>query len=374
LTSNTTEKRSMTSFSKCLISVWESFAQKSAHLIGNLHARIECYTLGDESILSCVVDEITPNCYVASPYSMIVSYAKDEIPKVDSKAQRIFSRTLIALLSALLKCAKIDTIQSLNNYLLSTNFFNHAWEKEVDLETLRLQAIQRHPRHALLLRSINEAQNPLLIQRLQKENWLPLVSRQVYIFSNWRRCQQTHNFQIDAKLANSERFVFIKPNLDDMNAFEEAERLYTKLYLEKYSIHNVHFKAVYLRALVVEKLLHLRLLKDAHNNAYVGVVGLMGESGVITVPIVGYDTAYPQENALYRRLIAYGLSYAMRHDYLLNLSSGAPSFKTLRGAEPTLEYMYVYVCHLSWHRRAIWKMLSLISIHFYGPLLKRFKL
>lgn len=364
----------MSSFSKRLISVWEPFAQKSAHLIGNLHARIECYTLGDESILSCVVDEITPNCYIASPYSMIVSYAKDEIPKVDSKAQRIFSRTLIALLSALLKYAKIDTIQSLNNYLLSTNFFNRLWEEKIDLKELRQQSVERHPHHALLLRSLNQTQNPLLMQKLHNEHWLPLVSRHVYIFNDWQKCRQTRNFQIDKKLLESLRFVFVEPHLEDTFAFEEAERLYNKLYLEKYSVHNVHFKARYLQALVANNLLHIRLIKDTQNGIYVGVVGLIGESGVITVPIVGYDTAYPQTDALYRRLIVYALSYAMHHEYLLNLSSGAPSFKTLRGAEPTIEYMYVYVKHLSWQRRAIWKVLSLISVHFYGPLLKRFKL
>lgn len=364
----------MTNFSKRLLGIWEPYSQKSSHLIGNLHARIESYVIDDEPILSSVVDDITPNCYVASPYSMIVSYAKDEIPKVTSKAQRVFSRMLIALLSALLKRGKIDTIQSLNNYMLSTNFFNDAWEEKVDLKALRQQAIQRYPQHALLIRSLNETQNPLLMQTLHNEHWLALVSRHVYIFNDWQKCRQTSNFQIDQKLLTSSRFVFVAPSLDDSHAFDEAKRLYNTLYLEKYSIHNVHFTADYLHALVKENLLHLRLLRDNENDAYVGVVGLIGESGVITVPIVGYDRMYPQTDALYRRLIVYALCYAMRHDYLLNLSSGAPSFKTLRGAKPTLEYMYVYVSHLPWHQRAVWKILSLISIYFYGPLLKRFKL
>lgn len=365
----------MSDFAQRLYNIWEPYATTSSCLIENLHVKIERYFLKEgTTIMATRIDAIQANCYVASAYSMMVTYSKDEICKINSFFYQMFSHFLVNFFSLLLKSAKIDTLQVLNNYLLSTNFFSRFWEEEVSPQVLQDLAIQRHPNHALLIRSLNKIQNPKLIKKLEDKDWLCIVSRQVYIFQDWGKCKKTRNFQIDKKLLNSTRFVFVVPNLEEIQDFEEAKRLYDKLYLEKYSIHNVQFSAIYLQALCKEGLLHLRLLKDTKNDCYVGVVGMMGEEDVITTPIVGYDTSYPLEDALYRRLIAYSLSYSMTRDYRLNLSSGAPLFKTLRGADATLEYMYVYVKHLCFYRRFIWRILSIISLYFYGPLLKRFKL
>lgn len=144
--------------------------------------------------------------------------------------------------------------------------------------------------------------------------------------------------------------------------------------MEKYSIHNVQFKAIYLQELVKKELLHLRLLYDNQKNKYVAVVGLIGEDEVITAPIVGYDLSYDVKEALYRRVIAYILEYAKTNNYVLNLSSGASSFKLNRGAKANLEYMFVYTKHLPLFRRFIWKILSFISNNFYAVLLQRLKL
>jgi len=173
---------------------------------------------------------------------------------------------------------------------------------------------------------------------------------------------------------NSKRYIFKKLDINNFKLFEIAEDIYAQLYLIKYSQHNIHFKALYLKELQKQKLIHLRLLYDCVEDKYVGVIGLVGEGGVITAPIVGYDTNYDIKAALYRRVIAYGIEYAMQKNYLLNLSSGAPDFKTKRGAQAHLEYMFVNVKHLSLSKKIIWKVLSLIANYFYAPLLKRLKL
>lgn len=362
----------MSDFSYRLSSILNK--QNSSTLISNLNAHIESYTLDDELIPTSVVDTIVPNCYIASPYAMMITYAKDELIKVDSSLYRGIASLLIRSFASILRLAHIDRVQTLNNYLLSTNFFSQYWEKTNNFSTLKEMAIERHPEHAILIRSINRIQNPYLFNTLKNEGWTPLVSRQVYLFSDWNRIQKKDNFRFDQKLLFCDRFVFVKPELDDYDAFLEAQRLYNCLYLDKYSIHNVQFTSLYLKKLVEQRLLHLRLLKDTLHQRYVGVVGMIGENGVITAPIVGYDTTYPQSDALYRRIIAYSLSYAHQYSYLLNLSSGAPQFKTLRGAESHLEYMFVYTHHLSFRQRAVWRILSLISNYFYAPLLQRFKL
>jgi len=360
----------MSDFSKRLYAIVKQ--HPSSTFIANLNTRIESYTLDDEPILTSVVDAIEANCYVASPYAMMITYAQEELTKIPSWIYRNSGWLLIQTFAFILRLARIDHIQILNNYLLSTNFFSPCWETKVNLSRLTHQALTRHPHHALLLRSLNKVQNPHLLKRLKRMGWIPLVSRQVYLFSKWHNIQRKHNVQMDQKLLASKRFVFV--NAENEEAFNAACALYNCLYLDKYSIHNVQFTPLYLKQLVEQRLVHLRLLKDTLHERYVGVIGMMGEGGVMTAPIVGYETHYPQKNALYRRIIAYALWYAYEHAYLLNLSSGAAQFKTLRGGEPHLEYMMVYTHHLSLFRRVVWKALSLLSRYFYAPLLQRFHL
>jgi hypothetical protein len=103
-------------------------------------------------------------------------------------------------------------------------------------------------------------------------------------------------------------------------------------------------------------------------------VGIVGDGETLTAPIVGYDLECPSSDALYRRCIIYILQYADSRQTLLNLSSGAPDFKRNRGAVPEIEYMFVYVQHLSFFRRAVWYGLSKISLWVYPPVLQKYKL
>lgn len=350
-----------------------SNVDSSRDLIANVDTKVIKYEIDNQEVISTIVDEIKPNCYVVSANSMLIEYSKDELTKLDSKIVRTVSYMLIKLFENILKMAQIDKLQALNNYMLSTNFFPLNFEN-IDLKKLRNIALKDYSQHTLLIRSINKTQNPKLFEGLRKDGWIALVSRQIYIFDDFKRCEKHQNYRWDKKLLSDKRYKFKELDLDDFSLFEKAEELYNKLYLEKYSKHNVQFKAIYLQELVKKELLHLRLLYDNQENKYVAVVGLIGEDGVITAPIVGYDLNYDIKEALYRRVIAYILEYSKNNNYLLNLSSGASFFKLNRGAKANLEYMFAYTKHLSFSRRFIWETLSLISNNFYGVLLQRLKL
>lgn len=361
----------MQNVSSKLFEILEKYPSKE--LMANVDTKVVKYCVDNQEVISTIVDEIKPNCYVVSANIMLIEYSKDELTKLDSKILRTFSYILIKLFENILKIAKIDKLQTLNNYMLSTNFFSNNFEN-IDLKKLRDIALKNYSNHTLVLRSINKTQNQKLFQELKKDGWIALVSRQVYIFDDFKRCQKHQNYRWDKKLLNDKRYIFKELDLDDFSLFEKAEKLYNQLYLEKYSIHNVQFKAIYLQELVKKELLHLRLLYDNQKNKYVAVVGLIGEDEVITAPIVGYDLSYDVKEALYRRVIAYILEYAKTNKYVLNLSSGASSFKLNRGAKANLEYMFVYTKHLPLFRRFIWKILSFISNNFYAVLLQRLKL
>jgi hypothetical protein len=359
------------SYSKAIYEIFQK--DESSELIRKLDTKFDFYRIDNELIITTITDEIKRNSYVASPYAMIINYSEDELVKIESRLQRAFSHLLIKTFASFLRYTKIDKVQTLNNYMLSTNFFSKKWEG-LDVQKLEKKAIERYPKHTLLIRSVNTVQSPKLFENLSQSGWMPIVSRQVYLFDNkekWRKSRNTIN---DKKLLDDKRFEFCKVLVDDSKAFERAEALYGFLYLQKYSEHNIQFTAQYLQRLAEEKLLTLYLLRDRENMSYVGVVGMTEEEGVITVPIVGYDMTYTQKEALYRRLMIFATSYAMERDCLLNLSSGAPQFKTLRGGRAELEYMFVRVKHLSFRRRMGWYLISFLSNYFYAPLLKRLKL
>jgi len=354
--------------------IYEIFTEyEASSLIGGLKTKFDFYEIDKEFVLATVTDKVEPNSYVASPFSLIIDYSEDELIKIESKIQRTFSYGLIKTFASFLYFSNLDKAQTLNNYLLSTNFFSKAWEL-LDIELLEKEAIERYPTHALIIRSVNKIQNPKLYANLKENGWIAITSRQVYLFNEHERWHKSHNVKIDKKLLNSKRYTFHKVTTENESNFKETERLYNLLYLEKYSKHNIHFKAKYLELLVERGFLDLYLLRDEVNQKYVGVVGMTLEDGVMTVPIVGYETKYSQKEALYRRLIIFAIEHAFKKEALLNLSSGAPMFKKLRGATAHMEYMMVKISYLPVRQRVGWRLIAFLSQWFYAPLLKRLKL
>lgn len=347
---------------------------RPADFIANLNTVVFAYEVQGRLVLATRIDTRTKNCYVVSPCSLMIDFALEERAKLASKTLRVFSGLVISSISTFVTWARVDQIQTLNNYMLSTNFFPAGFEEVSFLRELTTQALQTLPQHAVAVRSVNARLNQELLLQLQGLGYTALVTRQVYIFDDFALVQSRKNYKTDYKLLNCSRYVFEKPDLEDFARFERAEVLYNQLYLHKYSEHNVQFKARYLQALVTSGLLHLRLLHDRERKTDVAVVGLIGENGVITAPLVGYDFSYDRQQGLYRRVIAYIINYADQKQVRLNLSSGASGFKRSRGAVAELEYMLVYTQHLPWYRRLVWRGLAWLSTNFYAKLLKKYQL
>lgn len=366
----------MKSFSYTLFKVVDFF-EKKTDCINNLKSKVILYKENNEVIITTVVDKIIEgNSYVVSPYNLIINYSKDELYKIKSNFYKFVATEIINLLDKLLKQIEIDKIQILNNYMLSTNFFSSYWENKINLKELKNISLNKFPNHSLLIRSINKFQNPLLYEKLLKENFVPIISRQIYIISEWNDAVKKRDYINDQKHFNKSKIKYSFQTLksNDLTLYKEAERLYNLLYLDKYSINNIQFKAKYLMFLDNQNLIHLRLLKDNITNEFVGVVGLMGENNVLTIPFIGYDTSYSSKEGLYRLIMFYAINYAKEENYVLNLSSGAPEFKKFRGAKPYIEYMFCYVENLSFFKRFVWKLLSFISLKFYKKVLTKFNL
>ena len=341
---------------------------KPTELIGNLDTKFTSYEIDDEFIMTTITDEVTPNAYVVSPYALMIDYGEDELEKIDVYWQRAIFSWIIKFFSLVLKSAKIDKTQTLNNYLFATNFFSSKWES-LEVGKLREEAISSYPKHALAIRSVNKIQNPNLYENLKKDGWKPITVKQFYLYDSKEKWQKSRNSKNDKKLLNSEQFSFV-----ESDNYTLAIKLYNALYLEKHSEHNLHYREKFLKKMVEKGLLKLFFLQDNDTKKIVGVIGVTEENSVMTVPLIGYDNNYSQKDALYRRLVYHVTAYAFEKGSLLNFSSGAPDFKTKRGATAELDYMFVYDKHLPLYRRMVWQSLYLLSKYIYAPMLVRLKL
>jgi hypothetical protein len=311
------------------------------------------------------------NCYVVSPLTLIVYYSRDELPKVANRLLRGVCWGLTVLLEWPLRLAALDRLVVVNNQCLSTNMYSRAWQS-LQPQSFTATLITDYPDYALMLRSVNGVQHQALQKKLEADGWTPVVTRQVYLFGCNDHNLLRHNTRMDNKLLQQPGWYFQLLDIDSREQFLQAEDLYNQLYLQKYSQHNIQFSANYLIEMQRSKLLKIYGLY--HSGEILGVVGVVVIDGTMTVPIVGYDTSQPIKKALYRRLMAFSLRYARLNNLDLNLSSGAPDFKRLRGGRAEIEYSYVQTLHLPWSRRIAWNILSWLSLYLYRPLLKRCEL
>jgi len=341
-------------------------------LYKNIRTDVSCIDFSSKKIITTTTTDIyAGNCYVVSPFAMIINYSQEELYKVKQKVLLPIAWLLISVFSVILKVTRIDRIHILNNQMLSTNFFETYWN-DLDFKEITIKQKRQFPKHALAIRSLNEVQNETITKKLHEQNWIPIVTRQVYLFEKY----DMHKRDIirDMKLLQSSRYKFVEPDPNSLEYFQKAEGLYNQLYLKKYTPENIQYTALYMQEMYRSGDLHLRLLLDTEANVLVGVVGIIGNNVALTAPIVGYELSRPASEALYRRCLIYIINYAASKQITLNLSSGAPDFKRNRGAQPAIEYVYVYVKHLPMLLGITWWVLSKISLYFYRPILIREKL
>jgi hypothetical protein len=310
--------------------------------------------------------------YVCSPYASYVSYAREELPKLGNRALEAALSALIRASGLALGRGRIDDVVFVNNWLLSTNLYPR-WEAD-RLEAITARCIERWPDHAVAFRSLNAVANPELIERLGRAGYALLPSRQVYLFDGRSgEPARRSNTRTDLALLSRRDYEIVGHDAIEASDLPRLEALYGMLYLDKYSLLNPQYTARFMGAGLETRWLRFTALR-APNGVLDGVLGTFELDGVLTAPVVGYDTGRPRALALYRRLMALVLRETLERGMLLNLSSGAAGFKRLRGGRPSLEYTAVYVRHLPARRRAVWRGLGALVGRVGVPLLTRYQL
>ena len=332
-------------------------------------------------ILACTEEFVIPitvndaqleNCYVCSPYSGAISYPLVELREIQNVALRAGLAGLIHSVSPILRMSKINRAVCINNWMLSTNLYPK-WNRQ-NLRELRDGLIARFPKHAILMRSLNATSNESVIQQATDDGFLFAPSRQVYISDESEQQHLRHqNSHRDRKLVEQTDYEIVRHGDFTEADDERIKQLYDLLYLEKYTSLNPQFTTNLIKLWRETRTLNLTGLRNA-NGQLDGVIGCFKRNGVLTAPLVGYDTALSQEVGLYRMLMAIMFGESFDHGSVLNLSSGAAGFKRLRGARPSLEYTAVYCDHLPFAQRRAWRTLVWLLSHVGAPVLQKFEL
>lgn len=341
-------------------------------LVRNVQTRWALLRVGEVTLPTTINDTEYKNSYVCSIYSGCVLYPQSEVKKIGNPFVECGILGLVKGMGPPLRAAKINRVVCVNNWLLSTNLYSR-FDLAL-LPELTKFLTSRFPNHAIALRSLNRVSNGPLLERLSVAGYLLAPSRQVYFFDGESGdfLSKQNNTWDQKRLKTTSYKVVPHDELRASDA-DRIEELYRMLYVDKYSLHNPQFTALMLEECRRRKLLTMWGLRDAKGRLD-GIVGTFDRDGVMTAPVVGYDTSLPKELGLYRILMAIVLREAAHCKLRLNLSSGASHFKRIRGGAPCIEYTAVYCRHLPLPRRLAWQTLAGLTRYVGEPILRKYQL
>ncbi len=300
------------------------------------------------------------NSYTVSFYSANIRYAIDELHLIGNPWIEKGATIVLRLMGSIFKWFECDRMAIINNWMFSTNF--HPAMDSHEIQSLTHETIKRFPTHYIAMRSINSLSNTILIKSLRSNGWHLLPARSVYMFDTSDGLIFKHNHtKKDQKLLAQTHLRHIEPHEWKEDDFKRLKVLFDQLFIEKHSHLNPDFSAQFLYHLHTEGIIEFHGF--ASGVEIVAFIGFFTQHEIISTPMLGYDTTLPQEMGLYRILMALLLKTAKERSQMLNLSSGAGSFKRGRGGKATLEYTAVYVQHLSWGKKIFIRILDKVLNH-----------
>ena len=344
----------------------------SQSLVSNVKTKWAALRIGNLALPVTINSTEYDNSYVCSPYTGCVLYPRSEVYKLKSRVLRTAILGLVHFMAPVLRIGSVNRVVCINNWLVSTNLY-----PPIDgqcVEPLTQMMTKRFPDHAVAFRSLNPVTNFELILALEKAGYLMAPSRQVYFFdgrnADYMRLRDT---RVDRKFLEQSPYRVIPHEELTSNDAARIQYLYQLLYVNKHSQHNPQMTVEMIDKLRSGRLWTMWGLKDKSGRLD-GIIGAFFQNGVMSAPMVGYDTALPKKVGLYRMLTSIVMEEAAKRHVTFNASSGAASFKRLRGAQPSIEFMAVYCKHLPWKRRMIWKLLASLLNNVGAPILRKYEL
>jgi hypothetical protein len=349
----------------------------ASYYIDNIDTQLLAIAIDDLVLPVTVNQQEYENSYVCSFYSHYITYAKDELVNLNFPIlEKILSLLLIGI-GLFLKWIEINKTVIVNNWMLSTNLYPELSVEQIAAITHHLKQV--FPEHAIVFRSINEFMDHTIRTKFQLSGYQMIGSRQVYLFnpntpalSAKQKQRMKWHLKQDCKLFEIHGYQVIDASDIHTSDVPRIVELYNALYLQKYSNNNPHFNHNFVALIRDRSFLELRALRKA--GRIDGIIGFYVVNGVMTTPLLGYDTSLPQDLGLYRMLSACLIQEGNQRGLIFNQSSGVASFKRRRGFSGWIEYSAVCHQHLSLHRRIGWLILGLLVDLIAIPLMRQYKL
>lgn len=345
----------------------EMAARGASAMVSNVSTRLSTLDVAGRTMPVTVDDGALGGSYVCSPHSAYVLYARAELDLLKIGWTAYPTRAALAALDLLLRVARINRVVHLGNWLLSTNLHG-GWRGE-GIEAAREALSGAHPDHLLGIRSVDDWSSPGLREALAADGWILVPSRQVWVVDDLARDWRKRN-----EYGNDRRLVERSPlAISDLAPVEarDAARiadLYAMLYVGKYSALNPIFTPAFIQASASSGMISYRVARGP-GGTIMAVAGMWERAGVMTPPVVGYDTARPKREGLYRIASWMFMERAMEAGWKLHGSAGAAHFKRLRGARPVIEWSAYHAAHLPAARRRPVEALALLLRRFVVPVM-----
>jgi hypothetical protein len=346
----------------------EAFASAgSTALISNLRTQVQGLQSGDRMFPLTINEAEYGDSYVCLPHTAYALYAKEELRLVDAGRWTPALGLLASSAGQLLRAAGVNRIVNVDNWMLSTNLHGD-WRGD-DVSAIRDVLAAAYPKHVIAVRSLNSWSDATLVQHFRSDGWKLLPSRQIYVTEDLEKdwLQRRDTKRDLALMCATTQKIDLLHELRAGDAKRIAD-LYAMLYLDRYSRLNPVFTEAFIEMTHREGVFRYRGMRDT-NGVLSAVVGCFVRGNILTTPIVGYDTARPPKEGLYRMASVLLAQMAQESGLRLNGSAGAASFKRNRGAQPEIEYTAFYVDHLSPFRRSVVSTIEAILNRIAVPLM-----
>jgi len=309
------------------------------------------------------------NAEVCSPYSHYIRYTLEETAKRKPSFSRNLLKVVVRLTALALRAAHIDKVIYVNNWLFATNPSPNLSSSQLGEITCFLK--QKYPEHAIVFRSVCKHLHKENFEALLMNQYKMVASRTVYMADPSNKSFQSNdNVKCDLKLLKNSGYEIIDSDQISDGDIPRITKLYRDLYLKKHSRLNPQCNEEFFKLTLNGDVVAFQALRrngriDAFSSFY-------SEDRAVTGFVIGYDIRMPQKLGLYRQAFALLINQAKTQGKILNLSSGAGSFKAFRGAVPHIEYDAVYDRHLPCHRQFAWHLIMAGGI-FQHPMLSKLK-
>lgn len=331
------------------VNVWVDRMQQGG-LISNWFADMRSISIDGHLLPLAVGCAATDQTYLASPQHGYIDYARDECDQIGDVSAQRWAKLCLSFVEPWFRALRLDESVSINAWGVSTHLYAH-WSSD-QLANLTRRVLTDFPSRPLWLRTLHEGYDLSLMQSLTQQGWQFWPSRVVYGF-DWQTAtiwMKQRNNQIDQKLLTKTSLTALFPTDFTSSRAEMMAKLYRQLYVDKHSRWNAHYTPAYFEQAIEHQWLSFYGFADEQGQL-IAFIGVFEQGGVMTTPMLGYDTALPASLGLYRLLMARVLKICVQQQKYLNLGAGSAHFKRIRGGVACMEWHGFYVGHLPLWRR-----------------------